>query len=295
MNHHPTKLGVIFPQTEIGSDPVQVRDYAQAAESLGYDYILAYDHVLGANVGSRSGWSGPYSHTDAFHEPFVLFGYLSGITHTIEFATGILILPQRQTVLVAKQAAAVDVLSGGRLRLGIGIGWNEVEYTALGQDFQTRGLRSEEQIQLIKSLWTNELVSYEGKWDVVPDAGINPMPIQQPIPVWFGGGADKVLRRIAKYGDGWISNMESPDEESRNTVDRLFRYAEEEGRERSQIGIEVFISASVGSPEDWLKHAKAWKEFGATHIAFGTMGSGYDSTQEHIESIRRFKDEMASL
>ena len=177
------KLGVVFPQTEIGADPVAVRDYVQAAESLGYDHMIAYDHVLGANAASRPGWEGTYQHTDMFHEPFVLFGYLAGITRSIEFVTGIVILPQRQTVLVAKQAAEVDVLSGGRLRLGIGIGWNAIEYEALGEDFHNRGRRSEEQIELMRALWTQELVTYEGRWHKVTDAGLNPLPARRPIPV----------------------------------------------------------------------------------------------------------------
>ena len=290
-----TKLGVIFPQTEIGSDPAEIREYAQAAESLGYDYLLAFDHVLGANAGSRPGWSGAYRHTDAFHEPFVLFGYLAAVTSSIELATGVIILPQRQTALVAKQAAAVDVLSGGRLRLGIGIGWNDVEYDALGEDFHSRGRRSEEQIEVMRALWTNELVTYQGHWDRVPDAGINPLPVQRPIPVWFGGGADQVLRRIAKSGDGWISNMGSPDERSRGVLDRLYEYARQEGRDPASIGIETWVTARRGPPEEWASSAAAWRDFGASHISFNTMGAGFSSTQEHIDAIRRFKEAATAL
>ena len=169
------KLGAVFPQTEIGNDPGAIREYAQAAENMGYNHIMAFDHVLGANAGSRPGWSGGYRHTDAFHEPFVLFGFLSGQTTTIELVTAVIILPQRQTALVAKQAAVVDVLSGGRLRLGIGVGWNPVEYEALGEDFSNRGLRSEEQIDLMRKLWTNELIDYDGRWHKITDAGLNPV------------------------------------------------------------------------------------------------------------------------
>ena len=290
-----TKLGVIFPQTEIGSDPIEIREYAQAAESLGYDYLLAFDHVLGANADSRPGWKGAYRHTDSFHEPFVLFGYLAGVTSRIGLVTGVLILPQRQTVLVAKQAAAVDVLSGGRLRLGIGIGWNSVEYDALGENFHDRGRRSEEQIEVMRALWTNEAVTYEGRWDKIPDAGINPLPVQRPIPIWFGGGADQVLRRIAKSGDGWISNMAGPDERSRGVMDRLGEYARQEGRDPASIGIETWVSARHGSPEEWAASAAAWDDFGATHIAFNTMGAGYSSTQEHIDAIRRFKEAVGHM
>ena len=195
------RIGVIFPQIEIGSDPAAIRDYAQAAEELGYHYLLAFDHVLGANSASRPGWRG-YRHTDMFHEPFVLFGYLAGVTKNIELTTGVLILPQRQTALVAKQAASLDIVSGGRLRLGIGIGWNPVEYEALGEDFHNRGLRSEEQIEVLRALWTQELVTYDGKWHGITDAGLNPLPVQQPIPIWFGGSSDLVLQRIARLGDG---------------------------------------------------------------------------------------------
>ena len=202
------QYGTVFPQTEIGADPIGVRDYAQAVEGMGYDYILVYDHVLGANAGSRPGWRGAYRHTNMFHEPFVLFGYLAGLTERIGLATGILILPQRQTALVAKQAAEADVLSGGRLRLGIGTGWNAVEYEALDENFHDRGRRSEEQIELMRALWTRELVTYEGRWHKVTDAGINPMPVQRPIPIWLGGYAERVLERIGRLGErlgdgGW--------------------------------------------------------------------------------------------
>src|SRR5215475_7588104 len=176
------RIGVVFPQTEIGSDPGAVREYAQAAEELGYSHILAYDHVLGANTASRPGWRGPYTSETQFHEPFVLFGYLAGLTQKIELVTGIIILPQRQTALVAKQAAEIDVLSGGRLRLGVGIGWNEVEYAAQGEDFHNRGKRIEEQVTLLRELWTNPLVQFDGEYHHVPDAGLKPMPVQRPIP-----------------------------------------------------------------------------------------------------------------
>ena len=201
------RFGVVFPQTEIGADPLVIRDFAQAAEALGYHHILAYDHVIGANPASRPGWRPPYSHRDSFHEPFVLFGYLASLTKNIELVTGIIILPQRQTVLVAKQAAALDVLSGGRLRLGIGIGWNPVEYEALGENFKNRGRRCEEQVEVMRKLWTQELVSFEGKWHKITDAGLNPLPIQKPIPIWFGGTDDRALRRLARLGDGWFPQL----------------------------------------------------------------------------------------
>lgn len=195
------KIGVIFPQTEIGTDPIAIRDYAAAAEEAGYDHLVAYDHVIGANPASRPGWKPPYDHRNIFHEPFVLFGFLAAVTMRVELVTGIVILPQRQTVLVAKQAAAVDVLSRGRLRLGIGIGWNPVEYEALGENFHNRGRRSEEQVALLRLLWGGELVNFEGKWHKISDAGINPLPIRRSIPIWFGGNSEPVLKRVGQIGD----------------------------------------------------------------------------------------------
>ena len=284
------RIGVIFPQTEIGEDPVAVRDYAQAAESMGYEHLLAFDHVLGANAASRPGWRGAYQHTDMFYEPFVLFSYLAGITQKIELVTGIIILPQRQTTLVAKQAATLDVLCQGRLRLGIGIGWNEVEYEALGENFHNRGRRSEEQVEVLKSLWTQKLVTYEGRWHKIPDAGLNPLPVQRPIPIWFGGRSDEVLRRIARLGDGWISNLPRPDEEVRATIEKLRVYARQEGREQDSIGIEGWISIRNAPPEEWLKELAAWREAGATHISVNTMRAGISSPDGHIDAIRRFKE-----
>ena len=194
------KMGVVFPQTEFPPDPIAIRDYAQTVEGLGFTHLLVYEHVLGANPERPGGWQGPYTHQHPFYEPFVLFSYLAALTQRLEFVTGILILPQRQTALVAKQAATLDVLCGGRLRLGIGIGWNAVEYTALGENFRNRGRRIEEQVALLRQLWTQPLVNFEGKWHQVPDAGLNPLPVQQPIPLWFGGQAEEVLRRTARLG-----------------------------------------------------------------------------------------------
>ncbi|MBX7251491.1 MAG: LLM class F420-dependent oxidoreductase, partial [Candidatus Promineofilum sp.] len=197
-------IGLVYPQTEYPADPAAVRDYAQTAEALGFSHILAYDHVLGANPDRPGGWTGPYTYQTPFMEPFVLFSHMAAVTTHLGFATGILILPQRETALVAKQAATLDVLCGGRLRLGIGTGWNEVEYVALGQDFHTRGRRQEEQIEVLRALWTQELVTFKGRWHDIPDAGLNPLPVQRPIPLWFGGHADVVLRRLARLGDGWM-------------------------------------------------------------------------------------------
>ena len=256
------RIGVVFPQTEIGADPIAVRDYAQAAESLGYEHLLAYDHVLGANPTSRPGWTG-YRHTDLFHEPFILFAYLAGLTQTIEFVSGIIILPQRQTVLVAKQAAAVDVLSGGRLRLGIGIGWNPVEYEALGKNFHDRGRRSEEQVDVMRQLWTKKLVTYEGRWHKITDAGINPLPVQCPIPIWFGGVSEPVMQRLARIGDGWFPQRFGPDEVGREKFDQVRAFAREAGRDPNEIGFEPRVSLSESDPNAWTKDAAAWRDLGA--------------------------------
>lgn len=282
------RVGVVFPQTEIGVDPSVIKDFGQAAEELGFHHILAYDHVVGANPASRPGWRPPYTHLDIFHEPFVLFGYLAGLTKKIELVTGIIILPQRQTVLVAKQAAALDVLSGGRLRFGVGIGWNPVEYEALGENFKNRGSRSEEQIQLLRKLWTQELVTFEGRWHKLTDAGINPLPVQRPIPLWFGGTDDRALRRLGKLGDGWFPLL-GADDKCRAAIEKIRSYAKEAGRNPGEIGIEGRIGFGQGAPETWLKELQAWKDLGATHVSLNTMKAGLTSPSMHIEALRRFK------
>ena len=283
------QLGAIFPQTEIGPDPIAVRDFAQAAEGLGYEHLLVFDHVLGADPGKRESWNRPYTHTDMFHEPFVLFGYLAGVTEKIQMTTGILILPQRQTALVAKQAAEVDVLTGGRLRLGIGIGWNDVEYEALGENFHNRGRRCEEQISLLRSLWTQEVVNFKGRYHHVTDAGINPLPVQRPIPLWFGGGAAAVVERIGRLGDGWFPQFQ-PDGAGQEMISRMRQYAREAGRNPVAIGIEGRTTIANGNPDAWSKVVSAWDEAGATHFSVNTMRAGLKGPDQHIEAIRRFKE-----
>ncbi|HUP27094.1 MAG TPA: LLM class F420-dependent oxidoreductase [Chloroflexia bacterium] len=282
------RIGVVFPQTEIGSDPAVVRDYAQAAEDLSYSHILIYDHVLGASTANRPDWRGPYTSDTLFHEPFVLFGYLAAITRRLELVTGVIVLPQRQTALVAKQAAEVDVLSGGRLRLGVGIGWNDVEYTALNEEFGNRGKRIEEQIEVLRRLWTEPVVSFEGKWHHIPEAGINPLPVQKPIPIWIGGGAEAVLERTGRIGDGWFPQMR-PDDRARAAIDKIRTYAEQAGRDPNSIGIEARLNLREGDPDTWNSQIQAWKELGATHIGINTMGVGLDSPRAHIEKIRELE------
>ena len=287
------QIGVVFPQTEIGPDPGAVREYAQAAEGMGYDHLLAYDHVVGADPAHYEGWRGAYTHKDLFHEPFVLFGYLAGVTERIGLTTGIIILPQRQTALVAKQAAEVDVLSGGRLRLGIGIGWNEVEYESLGKEFHNRGSRSEEQVRLLQALWTQELVTFDGKWEKVTAAGLNPMPVQQPIPLWFGGGAEPVLKRIARLGDGWFPQGRPDDDEVRGRIERMQAYTREAGRDPATIGIEGRVGVRDSTFDDWARTLAAWEELGATHMSVNTMNAGFKTVDQHIEALRQFKEVAA--
>ena len=290
------KTGVVFPQTEIGADPVAVRDYVQAVESLGYAHMMAYDHVLGADTNQHANWEGSYTSESMFHEPFVLFGYLAGVTTTLELVTAVLILSQRQTALVAKQAAEVDLLTGGRLRLGVGVGWNHVEYEALNQDFSNRGRRYAEQIPLLREFWTNDVVGFDGKYHKVDHAGVNPLPVQRPIPIWMGAGAranpvptDRVLRRVASLADGWFPQMQ-PGDDAKFTVERLQTFLSEVGRENSSMGMEPRINLADGNPEIWQAQANAWQSMGATHVSINTMRAGLNSPQDHIDAIQKFKE-----
>jgi probable F420-dependent oxidoreductase len=288
------KIGVVFPQTEIGQDPAAIRDYAQAVESLGYTHILAFDSVVGANPVRPGGWDSPYTYQHDFHEPFVLFGFCAGVTRRIELVTGIVILPQRQTTLVAKQAAAVDVLSGGRLRLGIGVGWNVVEFEALGETFKNRGKRVEEQLEVMRLLWTQELVTYEGRWHRVPDAGIRPLPVQRPIPIWMGGESEAVLRRAARLADGWITLQTfRPGPAAQQTVDRLLGLVREAGRDPAAFGIEGRVTLSLVAPEERAKEIAAWRAMrGITHLCVNTMGLGLPGPEEHVRTLERFKKDV---
>jgi probable F420-dependent oxidoreductase len=290
------KTGVVFPQTEIGADPAAVRDYVQAAEELRYSHLLVYDHVLGADTSHHADWQGSYTSESMFHEPFVLFGYLAGITSTLEMVTAVLILSQRQTALVAKQAAEVDLLTGGRLRLGVGVGWNQVEYEALNQEFSNRGSRYAEQITLLREFWTKDVVGFDGRYHKVDYAGVNPPPVQRPIPIWMGAGAranpvpnDRVLRRVARLADGWFPQMQ-PGDDAKATVERLNQFAGEAGRDAGTIGMEARINVADGNPEFWQARAREWQEIGATHISVNTMRAGLDSPQDHINAIQQFKE-----
>ena len=286
------QLGAVFPQTEIGSDPGPVRDFAVAAEELGYDYLLVYDHVIGADP-SKHTLVGPYTHDSMFHEPFVLFGYLAAITQRMDLVTGILILPQRQTALVAKQAAEVDLLSGGRLILGVGVGWNQVEFEVLGEDFHRRGRRTEEQLELLRRLWTEELVTFEGRFDTVRHAGINPRP-EREIPIWFGGMSSPVLRRCGRYGSGWIPRDQFPEDPARNRddilwrLDRIRQHASAAGRDPDAIALSTRAAVTDGDLDAQLAIAQGWEDAGATHVSFNTMNAGLTSPQQHIDAITNF-------
>ena len=284
------QIGVTFPQTEIGADPVVIRDYAQAVEGLGYSHLVIFDHVLGADPTHRPGWQG-YTHQHMFHEPFVLFGYLAALTR-LELVTAVIILPQRQTVLVAKQATEVDVLTGGKLRLGVGVGWNPVEYEALGMNFHTRGRVIEEQIEVMRLLWSQEVVTYKGQFHTITEAGLNPRPVRRSIPIWMGGRADVILRRTARLANGWLPQG-PPDDQMREILERLRNYVREAGRDPSAVGIEARVNASSGTLDEWLRQTEGWRSLGATHISINTMGAGFKSPQEHIEAIRRYKEAVA--
>src|SRR3954454_22051362 len=258
------QLGSLLPLGDIGGDPAVVREYAQTAEAIGYDFVEAPDHVLGASeaTASEPGRTG----AGLYHDPFVLFGYLAGCTQELGFSTGVLILPQRQTVLVAKQAASLDALCGGRFRLGIGVGWNEVEFTGLNENFRNRGRRSEEQVQVMQALWAQEHVSFKGKYHTIDEAGINPRPASGRVPVWYGGHHELTLPRIAKWGDGWMPNAYPPDQSALDVFAQLRGLTEAAGRDPDSVGIEVWTSCAQGSEAAWRRETLFWKKAGPSHI-----------------------------
>ena len=280
------KFGVVFPQTEIGTDITTIRDYTQTAEEIGFDYILAYDHVLSPHSIRPEGWDLPFDHEDSFHEPFTLFSYMAGITETVEFVTGILILPQRQTALVAKQAAQLDLLSNGRLRLGIGVGESWVEFEALNKNFRNRGRRQEEQVALLQQLWTKPLVTFNGKYHTVSDAGLNPLPVQRPIPIWFGGNSDIALRRMARLGAGWIPHSH-PVGKLANLLEKLRGYLAEAGREPDDFGVDYHIIMGNKSAVQIADEIFKLHELGVSHICAYTMNAGR-SPSGHMAAMATF-------
>jgi len=286
------KVGVVYPQVELGGDPEAVRRLGRATEDLGFDHLLAYDHVLGAvHEGRVPPLDGPYTERDPFHDPLVMFAYLAGITERIGFVTGVLILPQRQTALVARQAADLDLLSGGRLRLGVGVGWNHVEYDALGQDFHTRGVREEEQIGLLRRLWTEAVVDYTGRFDRVDRAGTSPRP-SRPVPIWLGGFGDAALRRAARCGDGFIFAGRSTD--VYDGWERVRRLVAEEGRAPEEFGGELAILSRKG-PADVAERVDAWEKAGGSHASVVTMGLGLDSTEAHLDYLAQVAEAIKEI
>ncbi len=284
------RVGVTFPQTEFGEDPGAVRAYAERVEELGYSHILIYDHVVGADPEVHTGWNGPYDVHTTFHEPFVMYGYLAAVTRSIELVTGVIILPQRQTALVAKQAAEVDLLSGGRLRLGVGVGWNAVEYEALGESFGNRGKRSAEQIALLRRLWTEQTVTFDGDFHTVTGAGIAPLPVQRPIPVWVGAASAPGYKRAGRLADGWFPMMGPGPalEDARAVVERA---AVEAGRDPATIGMEGRVDWRGDSGAVAARLAE-WAKAGATHVSVNTMSAGLETVDDHLSAL---SDVAASL
>jgi len=282
-------IGVVLPQTEIGPDVGGVRAYAEGVEALGFTHIVAYDHVVGADPEVHRGWDGPYDIDTQFHEPFVLFGYLAACT-SLELVTGITILPQRPTALVAKQAAEVDLLTGGRFRLGVGIGWNAVEYEALGEDFSTRGQRMEAQVPLLRRLWTTRSVTEDGRFDHLTGAGIAPLPIQRHIPVWFGGASPLAYARMGRLADGWFPMVQPGPklDEARRTVEEAAAGA---GRDPSAIGMEGRVDWR-GDPDDVAERIASWRGAGASHVSVNTMRADLLTVDDHLGALGRVADAL---
>lgn len=303
------KIGALFPQFEIGLDPLSIRDFSQAADDLGYTHLTSFDQIIGLNKKSRPDWKYVHDAEDMFHEIFVLFGYLAAVTTRIEFVTGILVLPMRGTALVAKQAAEVDVLSNGRLRLGIGVGVKPEEFEACGEDFGNRGKRVDEQIDVLRKLWTSDLITYEGEYHRIEDGGINPLPIQRPIPIWIGGISKAAIRRTAQLGDGWLPNFQA-DDLGKRSIDAMREMAVSYGRDPDTIGIEATMTIIDRTPEELRTEIEDWRRIGATHITINTMPErwveeekrwnkaaigGLANPQAHIDAVRAFHANFPEL
>ena len=284
------EFGVSVPQDTTILDPVKARDYVQAAEGMGYDFLAGGEHVLGADITNRPGWTGPYDQSQVWREPFVFMGFVAACTSRIQMGTSIVVLPLRQTALVAKQAAEVDVLSNGRFWLGIGVGWNEVEFEAMNQDYGSRGARTEEQIEVLRELWTQEVVTHHGQWHHIQEAGINPLPVQRPIPIWMGGGStERVLRRIGRLADGWLPEVRSASEFV-PYLERMRGYAREAGRHPASVAICARLRLDPdASGEEWVKTCAGWESIGATHCLVSTYRAGYSHMEEHLAILERFK------
>jgi probable F420-dependent oxidoreductase len=283
------RLNAFFPTRDIGSDPAKIRDWAQAAEDLGYAYIEVADHVFGATA--RAGWTPLYNESDPFHETFTTLAFLAAATKTIKLSSGVLILPQRQTGVVAKQAAEVDILSGGRLRLGVGAGWNHVEYESLGADWTTRGARQAEQVEVLRRLWSEDLVTFAGRFHELREVSIVPPPIQRPIPIWFGGSSDAVVKRAARLGDGWMPIL-APDDQAEAKLAALRGHLQAFGRDPAAFGIEAWLRMNEPDPQRWAAAADGWRRLGAEMVMLYPMYR-MASFDEQIEALRRFREVAA--
>jgi probable F420-dependent oxidoreductase len=286
------KYGVWFSHPDIGNDPAVIRDFAQSVDGAGFDRLYAAEHVVGGHP-DRAGTEKVHTNLVPYHEPFVLFGFMAAVTTRVELMTAVLVLPQRQTALVAKQAAELDLLSGGRACLGVGVGRNWMEYEALNEDFRTRGRRLEEQVTVMRRLWTEDYVTFEGEWHHLDRIGLNPGPVRRPIPIWMGSfrGAvvEKVLQRTARMADGWLPQFPA-DDEFRAVAERFWSYVDDAGRDRSEIGMDCPITIRRDdSPDRWVAELEAFERMGATHVRVMTAGGGFDSPQEHLAAILRWK------
>lgn len=280
------KFGAVFPQIEIGSDPIAIRDYAQGVEDIGFDYLLTYEHILGADREAYPDQSFLYDYKDAFHEPFVTFAYLVGFTTSLEFATGILVLPQRDVRLVAKQATQLSLLSGGRFRMGVGAGWNRAEALSLNSDFGTRGKRMNEQLELLEKLFTDELVDFEGDYHQVKACGLNPRPSMVPE-IWVGGTADAVLRRTARFAQGWMPAT-LPRGKDVEILEKLHDYLRECGKDPKNFGLDARIVLAKFGERERFEEYQRWEKLGATHFRCNTMGLGFTKPDQHLKALEEF-------
>jgi probable F420-dependent oxidoreductase len=285
-------------QGEIGGDPAAVRDWARTLEGWGVDEIEAFDHVLGADP---SHWSDgpppgydriPYTTADPFHEPLLLFAHLAAVTTRLRFATSVLILPQRQTALVAKQCAELDLLSGGRFALGVGVGWNHVEYACLGEDFATRGQRADEQIGVLRALWSEPVVSYRGRWDAIDRAGLNPLPDARRIPIWIGGHSAAAIRRAGRLGDGWVLNQTPETVVRTRMLERLDEQLAAHGRTRADVEISGWVRLHGRDLEQWRDEAERWRALGVDRIGLVTRGEG-PGPEPHLALVERYLERVA--
>lgn len=286
-------IGAVLPHHEIGTDPGAIRDYAQGLEAQGITHLLAYDHVMGADRDRPGGFEGPYDKDVAFHEPLVFFAFVAAVTTSLELTSAVMILPQRQTVLVGKQAAELAILSGNRFRLGIGVGWNTVEYQALNEEFSDRGRRQAEQVELLRRLWTEDTFSFQGEFHTIDRACILPRPTE-PVPIWFGGSAPALLERCARLGDGWIP-LGTPNESSGERIDTIRRLREEAGRSMDGFAIQAQAQYAGGDPDRWRTHAERWRDLGATHLAVATHRAGDTDVDGHLARVAEYQAAVADL